>query len=90
MGLAYVISVILWKNNWSGIAQTIIIEEQQKVLESNNQELRAQTEILNETNATKNKLFSIIAHDLRNPFSNIIGFSELLKDELDSLDSKMR
>jgi signal transduction histidine kinase len=86
MGLAYVISVILWKNNWSGIEQTIIIEKQQKVLERNNQELRAQTESLNETNATKNKLFSIIAHDLRNPFSNIIGFSELLKDELDNLD----
>lgn len=87
MGLAYVISVILWKNNWSGIEQTIIIEKQQKVLERNNQELRAQTESLNETNATKNKLFSIIAHDLRNPFSNIIGFSELLIDELDSLDT---
>lgn len=86
MGLAYIISVILWKNNWSGIAQTIIIEEQKKVLERNNQELLTQTKSLNEINATKNKLFSIIAHDLRNPFSNIIGFSELMKDELDSLD----
>jgi signal transduction histidine kinase len=87
MGLAYIISVILWKNNWSGIAQTIIIEEQKKVLEINNQELLTQTKSLNEINATKNKLFSIIAHDLRNPFSNIIGFSELLQDELDSLDT---
>jgi len=88
MGLAYVISVILWKNNWSGIEQALIIEKQQKVLEKNNQELQVQTEILNETNATKNKLFSIIAHDLRNPFSNIIGFSELLEEELDNLDEK--
>jgi signal transduction histidine kinase len=86
MGLAYVISVILWRNNRSGIEQTLIIEEQQKVLERNNRELQAQTDSLNETNATKNKLFSIIAHDLRNPFSNIIGFSELLKDELESLN----
>lgn len=35
---------------------------------------------LEELNLTQNKLFSIIAHDLRNPFNNIIGLSELLKE----------
>jgi len=40
-------------------------------------------------NDTQNKLFSILGHDLRSPFTSIIGFSELIRDEVDFIDKEI-
>jgi PAS domain S-box-containing protein len=50
-------------------------------------ELEKLNESLLELNKTKDKFFSIIAHDLRNPYSSLIGFSELLLEDLETLNT---
>lgn len=39
---------------------------------------------LREINAAKDKFFNIIAHDLRSPFSSILGFSNLLEEQMET------
>ncbi len=50
-------------------------------LECLNQELK-------NSNASKDKFFSIIAHDLRSPFSSLLSFSEFLYQDIDELNKE--
>ena len=64
------------------------IRKKTKSIEQNIQELQKSEIQLKELNATKDKLFSIIGHDLRAPFNAIIGFSELLTEAVKEKEMK--
>lgn len=51
--------------------------------------LKTQKE-LEELNNNKNRFFSIIAHDLRGPFTSMLGFSEFLVNDFDELTEEER
>lgn len=48
-------------------------------------EIQRQSKELEKLNITKDKFFSIIAHDLRNPFVAVLGYSDMLREDIDSL-----
>jgi len=62
-------------------------EELEQKVQARTQELTEINQKLNELNATKDKFFSIIAHDLKNPFNIILGYSQLLIKNMDHMDS---
>jgi len=48
-------------------------------------EILLQNKQLQTLNAEKDKLFSIIAHDLKSPFSSFLGLTEIMADEIPNL-----
>lgn len=58
-----------------------------KQLKDNSDLISKQKSKLEEVNASQNMFFSILSHDLRNPFNGILGFLNILKNDFDTLSN---
>ena len=66
----------------------IDLKKAKKTITQQNNKLEKQRKKLDEINATKDKFFSIIAHDLKNPIAGFLELTDLLTENWDDLEKK--
>jgi len=74
----FLVLIYLKRNN--RLEYTRELEEKNKRIEIQNEAILEQTKHLEDINKVKDKLFSIVSHDLKDSLTSIKGFVDLLKD----------
>ena len=86
--LIFIITGIIISRYYLKIRLNNKLKDKINTLEEANNRLKESEESLQKMNATKDKFFGIIAHDLKNPFNALMGFSEMLAENLEELTEK--
>lgn len=79
--LGFVLFVLI--KYFDKIKSNNLLAEKNQIIEESEHELRL-------LNASKNKFFSIIAHDLKNPLHSVMGYSMLLSSEYEKFTESER
>jgi signal transduction histidine kinase len=85
-GISFIIIVIV-------VSIVIYLKHKQQILlnkelEKKNSLISSQKEEMFQVNAAKDKFFSILSHDIRNPLNGILGFSNILESEFEEINDE--
>jgi Signal transduction histidine kinase len=87
-GVGLCLSFIFWKTYLARLKQHKLIESQKNELIANYNKLKFYSDELKESNTTKDKLLSVIGHDLRSPLASLINVTKLLSDNYYTLEEE--
>ncbi len=85
-GKVFPMDVRLYKSTYFGKEVLIVLADDITDRKQSEAQIEAYTLQLQEVNETRDKYYSIIAHDLRSSFSSILGLSELLTEDWSELE----
>lgn len=71
-------------------ADITALKKAQDLISQQKSELEIRGKQLEKANITKDKFFSIIAHDLKNPFHSILGFTDLIVKNYDDIGDERK
>jgi signal transduction histidine kinase len=78
VSVGFGISFLMWRTQIIRLNQRLLIEKQKKEIQENYDKLLVYSNELKLANATKDKFFSIVTHDLRSPLVSINSALEML------------
>ena len=95
MGVSYIAALIFISSLFRYLSNSFntkrqIADERAIAISAQNKQILAQNQQLEQVNEEKNKLFSIVSHDLKSPLDSIKGYLELLSSNMLNEEEKVK